>query len=83
MDENKKKKLEEIKYKIFPCCGACKSGNFMTGMPWGTCMKFTYDHQKHTGEDRNISIHRSGVCDNFEENEAEKEYLGLFAEFCT
>ncbi len=82
MDENKKKKLEEMEYSIFPCCGGCKSGDFVASMPWGTCMKFTYDHLKHTDEQRNVSIHRSGVCLHFEESEAEKEYLGAFAEFC-
>lgn len=82
MDENKKQKLRDIEYSIFSCCGSCKQGEFLIGMPWGTCKKFTYDHLKHTGEERNLSIHRSGVCLHFEESEVEKELLGAFAEFC-
>jgi hypothetical protein len=82
VDENKKIKLKKIGYQIFPCCGGCQHGDLIAGMPWGTCKKFAYDHLKHTGEERQVSIHRHGVCEHFEESEIEKEYLGEYAEFC-
>ncbi len=61
MDNSKLKKLKELGYQIFPTCGRCKHGQFK-GYAWGTCAKFTYEHQKHTGVVRQLSIHQSGYC---------------------
>ena len=64
MDENKRKKLHDIKFIIKPCCGLCKYGNIYKF--WGTCSLHKYTHLKHTGLDRNISINLYGVCPSFQ-----------------
>ena len=62
MDENKLKKLKEIDYTIQPCCAFCRYGQFTPSGNFGTCARFKYDHLKHTGADRQLSINRYGSC---------------------
>lgn len=62
MDENKLTVLNEIEYQINRSCGLCSHGDFAAGSDWGTCRIHHYEHQKHTDELRNLSIHRSGGC---------------------
>jgi hypothetical protein len=64
MDENKLIKLKEIKYRIYKCCALCKFGRFLND--WGTCDEHTYEHKKHSTSKRQLSIHKSGYCDDFE-----------------
>ena len=65
MDENKAKKLQEIGFKILPVCGLCKYAAF-SDYRWGTCEKHTYEHEKHTGPPRQVSVHFAGTCKDFE-----------------
>lgn len=67
MDANKVIKLDEIGYKILPCCMNCKFGNFYH-LGFGECTKQTYVHLKHDnpGGSRPLSIHASGTCDDFD-----------------
>ena len=80
MDIAKLNKLKELGYQILPTCGRCKHGLFK-GYEWGTCALFTYEHQKHSGTTRQLSIHQSGYCgpDNFKPKETED--LHGFREF--
>jgi len=68
MDQNKLKVLREVSYSIKPACGLCSFGQFreLEGGDFGTCYKFSYQHQKHTGEKRQLSIFRYGSCPSFE-----------------
>lgn len=63
-DLNKFAKLREINYTIPVTCGLCVSGEFPDRGDWGTCKKHQYRHLKHSGEDRGLSIHRIGYCDD-------------------
>lgn len=65
MDQNKLKVLKDIEYKIQECCGLCAYGTFKPGTSFGTCSVQTYDHLKHTGPERNLSINRYGKCFTF------------------
>ena len=62
MDENKVKKYEELGYKIAKVCGNCIHSRFTPHTVWGTCSKYTYEHLKHAEAERNLSIHKFGVC---------------------
>jgi hypothetical protein len=66
MDDNKLKKLKVLGYQVNKACGLCQHGQFKPGSDFGTCSVVTYTHLKHTGEDRQMSINRYGVCPNFE-----------------
>lgn len=62
-DENKFKKLGEIGYAIYPCCGLCKHSDFVDSLAlWGLCRLRTYQHGKHSDPTRNLGIHRLGRC---------------------
>jgi len=81
MDENKLKVLKDINYKIGPVCGLCKHGEFTADM-WGTCAEHKYSHLKHTGEKRDLSIHRYGHCKNgFRLGSTRADSLQKFREF--
>ena len=67
MDENKWTKITsvEIDYKLNQTCMLCRHSNFPSpSSDWGTCRLHKYKHKKHTGELREMSIHKSGVCKN-------------------
>lgn len=68
MDDNKLQELEDCGYRIKPCCGFCIHSKFANAdQLFGTCTKMHYKHLKHTGEERELSIHRYGICkDKFE-----------------
>ena len=80
MDANKLKKLREIGYKISPSCRICVHGRFPStlGM-WGTCMKFSYDHLKHSDQKRELSVNAFGSCEN--DFEIRDISLELYQEF--
>ena len=61
-DANKLSKLREIGYKVPVTCGLCNLGCFAKGQDWGTCRLHQYEHLKHTGPARDVSIIRFGTC---------------------
>lgn len=63
MDNNKLKVLKKINYKSTECCGTCVHARMAKGYDFGTCKKFTYQHEKHSDTVRELSINRYGVCD--------------------
>jgi hypothetical protein len=65
MDANKKKKLEDIGYRVLNTCSLCRHSVFSFGSDFGECSQFEYHHLKHDDK-RQLSIHRSGSCDCFE-----------------
>lgn len=81
MDANKLKVLQELGYQIPPTCGICKHGEFKPQTPWGTCKLHTYQHVKHTGDRRQLSIYQGGRCDKLEPDPSRVAKLERFAEF--
>jgi len=71
MDQNKLLKLKQIGYQIYPSCVRCKHANFLAGREFGLCRKHAYCHQKHSKNPRQLSIHISGYCNDFESNPLE------------
>lgn len=82
MDQNKLKVLQEIEYKIPSVCSLCFHGDFPQN-DFGTCKINTYAHLKHTGDVRNLSIHKLGSCAMFTENSKEVAKLGTYGQFLT
>jgi hypothetical protein len=80
LDANKRKKLKVIGYTIPPTCGTCTSGVFPQN-EWGTCATYQYDHQKHTGDARQLSIHKTGSCSSYNPDSVQLVKLGTFNEF--
>jgi len=82
MDANKLRMLREINYTIHPSCALCKHGEFRTLKDdFGSCMAKTYEHLKHTGDPRQLSVHRGGSCKDFEVDPQKKAALGAYQEF--
>lgn len=79
-DENKFKKLREVGYTIPNLCGLCKHAKWGGG-DWGECAVHEYEHLKHSGSPRGISIHKFGSCEEFEENDLHVSILGNHREF--
>lgn len=79
MDANKLKVLRALPYRINPCCALCQHGWFPKD-DWGTCELHTYEHEKHTGPRRQLSIYKQGSCPKFEAK-PHLEHLGAFREF--
>lgn len=80
MDKNKLKVLREIGYKIPQSCSLCQHAEFQAG-GWGTCKVQQYDHLKHTGPARQLSIFAGGWCPKFDPDEELVGNLGSWAEF--
>lgn len=81
MDQNKLAKLDEIDYRIPALCALCAHGRFVGTDDWGVCTKFTYVHQKHTGEPRELSITRFGSCSEWDPTLVETDKLGVYRVF--
>lgn len=83
MDTNKLKQLHKINYTIKRCCGLCAHSDFIRKKTsdWGVCIKFNYNHIKHTDELRKLSINRYGCCDEFKESRYLEIQLEKFSEF--
>jgi hypothetical protein len=81
MDQNKLMELRQIDYRIPRTCGLCRHGVFVGVNDWGGCAVRTYDHLKHTGPPRQLSIYRGGSCSGFEENARVPNILGTYYEF--
>lgn len=80
MDANKLKKLQEIGYKVHPCCGLCKHGKFRPNNDFGDCTIQGYKHLKHTAESKPLSVVRLGGCPSFEPDSARMAFIHGFAE---
>jgi hypothetical protein len=80
MDANKRLELLRIGYQIRGACGLCKHGVFAPKQDFGTCSIYTYQHLKHTGDRRQLSVHQYGSCDSFE-RDLTRGNLGLWDEF--
>lgn len=74
-DPNKLERLREISYRVQPSCFTCKQGRFVPGSNFGTCQLFDYEHRKHIGERRKLSVHVTGRCWEFKFNEKKKADL--------
>jgi hypothetical protein len=82
MDDNKLELLRELPYTFHPVCGVCIYSNFMRGDElWSTCQKHTYEHKKHTGKPRGLSINRYGSCPSFVRKSGGNGELGAYEEF--
>lgn len=82
MDANKLAELKRIGYTIPKTCGFCVHGDFVGTKDYGACVKHEYEHKKHTGPQRFLSIYRGGTCSKFEQSDAKVPY-GRWAEFIT
>lgn len=80
MDENKRATLAVIGYEI-SACGMCAHAEISADQDWGTCRRYSYEHEKHTGPFRQLSINRHGHCAGFEPSQDAPVKLGKFAEF--
>lgn len=79
---NKRKKLLDISYSIPLCCGLCSNGIFVKGNDFGTCSIYQYEHLKHTGKPRQLSVHKFGSClKAHPDKERIHSLLGKFEEF--
>lgn len=79
MDAAKLKVLQNLRYRILPVCGLCKHGWFPK-TDWGHCENNTYEHEKHSGPPRQLSIHKFGGCWKFQ-RKGNLDYLAGFQEF--
>lgn len=81
MDENKRKTLEGIKYRLFECCGLCKHSKFVNNQMFGDCLRKTYKHIKHSADVKPLSINMFGGCQDFELSETKHGQLHAFTSF--
>jgi len=80
-DENKFDMLNEVCYTVRASCSLCQHGTFIGLSHWGTCAKHTYEHKKHTGDARQMSINVLGVCKTFEADKVKLARLQSFKNF--
>lgn len=66
MDANKDLRLQEINYKLHRTCGLCVYFEGSKGSMFGVCKKNTYNHLKHTGDARALSVNIYGSCLDFD-----------------
>ncbi len=82
MDENKLKKLKEVGFVMNRCCGLCSFATFSPGVGvYGECSEHTYEHKKHTGPKRDVTVHKYGYCPCFEPNYELLDRLGPWKTF--
>lgn len=79
MDQNKRLKLVEVGYRINPSCGTCSFGSFARTLDFGECRRHLYEHAKHVGPPRFLSVHRAGSCTSFKQGSMIR--LGAYVEF--
>ncbi len=81
MDANKREVLVEIGYQL-GACGVCAHSTFATdASDFGTCGLHKYAHLKHTGDFREVSVHRCGRCPMFQVDPMQNLRLHRFGEF--
>lgn len=81
MDSEKFKVLKGIGYVVKETCSTCIHANIRAGAMFGTCEKHSYDHQKHSGPPRQLSINRSGWCPDYVPSATRETELHRFSEF--
>jgi len=81
MDANKLEVLRDLPFIVHRVCGLCRHGSFAPNTNWGTCGRTQYEHKKHTGPARQLSIVLFGSCARFEADQQKKEQLGAYQEF--
>jgi len=81
MDADKLRVLKEVEYSISKMCRFCVHAQFRDEYVWGTCAKYTYEHQKHTEQKRQLSIYVGGSCKEGFELDPGKVRLGGYEEF--
>lgn len=79
-DANKFEALRDLNYTVQKVCGLCRHGRFPNN-DWGTCSRSEYQHKKHTGAPRQLSIVKYGSCESFEIDESKQALLGAHQEF--
>ncbi len=80
MDENKRRKLDLIGYKIAPACGFCEYGKFSPCNDFGDCAANSYVHEKH-GRTHQLSINRFGLCPTYKEDPRKIVFIHAFKQF--
>jgi hypothetical protein len=76
--------LKEIGYVIEPCCKLCVHSHFpFQATNWGTCSNHDYQHLKHSGPKRELSITKYGRCSKFAASENVAVVLGSYVELFT
>ncbi len=82
MDRRKLAVLRDIGYTFPATCGLCTFMRRGTKDPnWGTCTVHEYEHEKHSGEPRELSVHALGPCGEFQPGSEARDVLGGYAEF--
>ena len=84
MDKNKLKVLQDIDYKVQRTCGNCDwfvGDSYTKSIMFSTCSKHTYEHKKHIGPERKLSVHRDGVCDKHEWNGNALNFMHSYSQF--
>lgn len=81
MDMNKRQELLNIEYSIQGNCSNCEHGRFDHKAAFGVCSLHSYQHLKHTGDKRQLSVYAHGRCPKFELEDGKKAQLGLWQEF--
>jgi hypothetical protein len=72
MDDNKRRKLEQVGYQI--------KSVYLNADGWGLCTRHVYEHSKHDRE-HYMTIHRTGSCDKFLPSSSATDKLGSFNDF--
>ncbi|HEU5116103.1 MAG TPA: hypothetical protein VFT74_05440 [Isosphaeraceae bacterium] len=81
MDANKLQKLKDIGYVVRRTCDNCYYAEFNhRADAFGECTLYTYEHKKHTGPARQLSINRNGTCPSHTLSDAQTALLHGFAE---
>lgn len=81
MDANKDKRLEEIGYMMHKTCGLCSFYEGGKGSMFGVCKKQKYQHLKHIGEARDLSVNIFGSCLSFNWDNAKLAQLHGFQKY--
>lgn len=81
VDKRKLKVLRESGYVFGQTCGLCTFVRPGKDGQWGTCTIHTYEHAKHSGPPREMSVSLFGGCSAFQPKDDIDERLGGFAEF--
>lgn len=78
MDANKLVKLQEIGYRLPASCSLCIYGNFRPTAEFGGCTLHRYDHLKHDADNKELSVHRTGRCGDFDPDPAKMTRIAHF-----
>lgn len=81
MDENKLDKLKQIQYEILPTCHNCKHFKQLSDKFFGECCAYKYQHKKHTGAERQLSVYLGGHCPTHQWANEDMMMLHSFKQF--